>query len=161
MQQNIKATLILKRCQTSLPSCNAPFPSHSFHFFGQLKNHRGWGECFLASHLHSDYMQAVTINNQRAGSPRIEAMWGNPSITTTSLLNQLGLGGTNHHSMGVASHIKPHWVTDVNNHHGSHVWTRQIQKHVDHQGVKYPHSKAANNVLLILLAALKTDMAIK
>lgn len=40
MQQNIKATLILKRCQTSLPSCNAPFPSHSFHFFGQLKNQR-------------------------------------------------------------------------------------------------------------------------
>lgn len=40
-QQNIKGTLIPKMCQSSALSCNAPFPSLSFHFFSQLRKLRG------------------------------------------------------------------------------------------------------------------------
>lgn len=68
-----------------------------------------------SSPFSSHYMEAsCDITSHRAGSPRIDAMQGHPSNVTTSLLNQLGLGGTSHCSMGVAGHMKPHRVTDVN-----------------------------------------------
>lgn len=44
--QNIKGTLIPKMCQSSVLSCNTPFPSLSFHFFRS-----GWDDRVLAPHL--------------------------------------------------------------------------------------------------------------
>ena len=110
-----------------------PLPLISlFFFFGQLRSCSGLAECLLASHLLIRLQAGGDITNHRAASPCIEVTWGQPSNMTTGPPNQLGLGGTNHCSMGVAGHIKPHRVTDVKHHLGSHVWTRQIQIHVDH-----------------------------
>lgn len=78
-QKNIKETLILKRCQSSAPSCNAPFSSHSFlspFFFCQLRNLSGWAKCFLASHLLMRLHTGGDITARKAGSPCIEATCG-------------------------------------------------------------------------------------
>lgn len=105
--QNIKGRLILKMCQSSVLSCNAPFPSLSFHFFAQLRKHNGWAKCFLASHLLFRLHAGVDITGQRAWIPSIEATWGHSSSVTTSPRNQLGLGRINYRSTGVGPHETP------------------------------------------------------
>lgn len=133
-QQNIKETLILKRCQSSVPSCNAPFLLPLF-FFGQLRKPQRAGQnASCASHLVSVVTSPVT-------GQRVHVYRGNgrPSILITGPLNQLGLGGTNHRSTGVAGHMKPHRVTDVKHHHGI-----EQSRYMDTVRVKSLHSNAAS-----------------
>lgn len=106
--QNIKGTLILKMCQSSVLCRNAPFPSLLFHFFGHLRKLRGWAKGFLASHLLIGLHAGVDIAGQRAQSLCIEATQGHGCSVTTSFKKQRGLGGTNYCSMGVEGQMKPH-----------------------------------------------------